>query len=462
MISHMTHNPYTQKDIKEYVHLSDDQIDEEIKLTQNAFFSWHELPIEERCAKLLDLKNCLEKRKQDCAEIISMEMGKPIFAAINEIEKCQLLCQHYADNAQQYLADKVIDSDYFMSFVTYQPLGIIFAVMPWNFPFWQVLRFAIPNLAAGNACLLKHASLSTGAGELIEQLFIEAGYPEHLFKNLIISTQQCENVIANDRVKGVTLTGSEQAGKSIASLTGKYLKKVVLELGGSDPYVILSDADLSSAAEQIVLSRLNNAGQVCIAAKRVFVQPHHHKYLIELITDLCQKYKMGDPLLADTKLGPMASQSLRENLHHQVEQSVHMGAKLCFGGNIPKMQGYFYPPTLLDNVRPGMPAFDEELFGPVISIVHAENDEYAIKLANQSHYGLGAAVFSQDLYRAKSIAKTLINAGCCFVNQLVSSDPRLPFGGINRSGFGRELSSEGIHEFCNIKTVAISNKSIEE
>lgn len=457
MTSHVTFNPYTEQNIHKYTHLTNDQICDEVGLTNEAHYAWQQLPIEKRCAKLLDLKNCLEKRKQECAEMITKEMGKPISASVKEIEKCMWLCQHYAEYAEQYLADKVIDSDYLQSFVSYQPLGIIFAIMPWNFPFWQVMRFAVPNIAVGNGCLLKHASLSTGAGDLIEQLFLDAGFPKHLFKNLIISNQQCENVIANDLVKGVTLTGSEKAGESVASLAGKYLKKVVLELGGSDPYILLSDADIRHAAEQVVTSRLSNSGQVCIAAKRVFVQPHQHKELIEAITEMSQVYKMGNPMLPETKLGPLASESLRKNLEKQVNKSIDMGAKLCFGGSVPDMQGYFYPPTLLDNVCPGMPAFDEELFGPVISVVHIENDDHAIELANQSHYGLGAAVFSRDLNRAKLIAKTLVNAGCCFVNKMVSSDPRLPFGGINRSGFGRELSKEGIHEFCNIKTVVVSN-----
>ncbi|WP_367605678.1 NAD-dependent succinate-semialdehyde dehydrogenase [Legionella sp. W05-934-2] len=462
MTSHKTHNPYTEKDLHEYRHLTTKEIDKEIQLTHQSFVNWKQESIDSRCKSLIELKQCLEKHKQRCATIISSEMGKPISDAILEVEKCMWLCQHYAENAQQYLADKVIDADYLQSFVTYQPLGIIFAIMPWNFPFWQVLRFAIPTLTAGNACLLKHASLSTGAGNLIQELFEEAGYMPHLFKNMIIDTTQCEYIIANEFVKGVTLTGSEQAGQSVASQAGKHLKKVVLELGGSDPYILLSDADLACAAEQIVKSRLNNAGQVCIAAKRVMVQPHQHSKLINLITSLSKKYKMGDPLSPDTTLGPLASKSLQVNLHNQVKESLAHGATLHFGGEIPNRQGYFYPPTLLDNVSPGMPAFDEELFGPVISIIPVKDDDQAIKLANQSQFGLGAAVFSQDINRAKTIAKTLVNAGCCFVNQLVSSDPRLPFGGINRSGYGRELSEEGIQEFCNIKTVVISKTGLPE
>lgn len=456
MTAHKTHNPYTETDLQEYKHLNTDELSAEIGLTQHAFFNWKTVSLEKRCEKLIDLKKALEKRKSDCAEIITKEMGKPITASTKEIEKCMWLCQHYADNAQEYLADKVIATDYLQSFVTYQPLGIIFAIMPWNFPFWQVLRFAIPNLAAGNACLLKHASLSTGAGKLIEEIIYEAGFPEHLFNHLIISSNQCEHVIAHEMVKGVTITGSEGAGKSVASLAGKHLKKVVLELGGSDPYILLSDADISHAARQIVQSRLNNAGQVCIAAKRVFVQPHQHERLINEITDLCGDYNMGDPLLPDTKLGPLANKDIRDTVCDQVNQSVDMGAVICFGGNIPKRQGYFFPPTLLDSVCPGMPAFDQEIFGPVVSLIHVQNDDHAIELANQSRYGLGAAIFSQDSNHAKNIAKKLISAGCCFVNQLVTSDPRLPFGGINNSGYGRELSVEGIQEFCNIKTVVIS------
>ena len=344
-----------------------------------------------------------------------------------------------------------------MAKVCHNPLGIIFGIMPWNFPFWQVFRFAVPTIMAGNAAVLKHAPISTGTGNKIEELFTLAGFPSSLFQHFIVENEGASRVIEHPYVAAITLTGSERAGRSVAAQAGKNLKKSVLELGGCDPYLVLEDADLNKAAQSIVISRLNNTGQVCIAAKRVIVIHTVEKKLVELITHHMSLFNTGDPLDPKVKLGPMARKDLRNTLQLQVEKSLKQGAKLLGGGIIPEGKGFYYPPTLLTNVKPGMPAFDEELFGPVISICSAKDEQEAILLANSGEYGLGAAVFTTDLERGERIATHEIDSGACFVNAFVASDPRLPFGGIKHSGYGRELSKEGILEFVNTKTIVVSD-----
>jgi succinate-semialdehyde dehydrogenase / glutarate-semialdehyde dehydrogenase len=382
-------------------------------------------------------------------------MGKPLAGGRSEVEKCAWVCRYYADNAEAFLAPEPAPSDASRSFVAFLPLGPVLAVMPWNFPFWQVFRFAAPALMAGNAGLLKHAANVTGCALAIEQIFKDAGFPPPLFRALLVSSQRVAAVIAAPEVKAVTLTGSTPAGRAVASKAGEMLKKTVLELGGSDPYVVLEDADLEAAAETCVASRLINSGQSCIAAKRFIVAEPVRQRFEELFVEKMRARKMGDPLQPGVDVGPQARRDLRDDLHRQVEQSVKAGARLLLGGTVPAGPGAFYPPTVLGDVRKGMPAYDEETFGPVAAIIAAKDEADAVRLANDSVFGLGAAVFTRDVERGQRIAAEELEAGSCFVNSFVKSDPRLPFGGIKESGYGRELAVFGIREFVNIKTVYV-------
>ncbi|WP_298622766.1 NAD-dependent succinate-semialdehyde dehydrogenase [uncultured Legionella sp.] len=452
-----TINPSTEELIATYDCLDEQSINNKIEKGHTAFLSWKETAFNLRRELMMQLANVLELKKDELAHLMSQEMGKPITAGKAEIDKCSWVCRHYAENAEHYLASRTIQTEMKTAKVCYKPLGIVFGIMPWNFPFWQVFRFAVPTVMAGNSALLKHAPISSGTGNQIEQLFLDAGFPPGVFQHIIVDNDGASQIIEHQHISAVTLTGSERAGSVVAAQAGKFLKKSVLELGGSDPYVILDDADLDLAARCIVASRLNNSGQVCIAAKRVIVTKLIENELISKIQKCVDAYKMGNPLDPDTKLGPLARHDLRETLHKQVEKSIKQGAKLLLGGIIPDFKGYYYPPTILTDIKPGMTAFDEELFGPVISVCTAENEEHAISLANMSAYGLGAAVFTCDLQKGEFIATNKIDAGVCFVNNFVASDPRLPFGGIKHSGYGRELSREGILEFVNTKTIAISD-----
>lgn len=453
-----TVNPATEQIIQSYHCLDDREIDKKLEESHKAYLDWKKTPFSKRKALMLKLAELLKSKTEELAHIMATEMGKPITAGIAEINKCAWLCDHYAEHAEEYLAPKIIKTEMKKAKVCHLPLGIVFAIMPWNFPFWQVFRFAVPTLMAGNVAVLKHAPASTGTGNKIEDLFLEAGFPKHVFHHLVVDNEGAAKIIEHESVIAVTLTGSGRAGSAVASHAGKFLKKSVLELGGSDPYLVLEDADLELAARCIVNSRLNNSGQVCIAAKRIIVLKSVEKELVQKIKEHIATFKMGDPLDSQTQLGPLARSDLRENLHSQVEKSLKLGAKLLVGGIIPEGKGFYYPPTMLTDVTPGMPAFDEELFGPVIAIITANNEEEGIAYANQSQYGLGAAVFTRDLEKGEHIATYEIEAGACFVNAFVASDPRLPFGGIRESGYGRELSKEGILEFVNTKTIAISNE----
>lgn len=452
-----TINPSTEELLSSYSCLSDQEISNKLEQTDQAYRSWKRSDFSLR-KKLMDqLIHLLLENKDSLSRLMALEMGKPITAGIAEIEKCARLCEHYIQHAEDYLAPRYIQTEMKIAKVCHNPLGIVFGIMPWNFPFWQVFRFAVPTIMAGNAAALRHAPISTGTGNKIEDLFLQAGFPPHLFHHFIVDNDGASRIIEHPAIVAVTLTGSERAGQSVASQAGKQLKKSVLELGGCDPYLILEDADLDLAAHHIVTSRLNNTGQVCIAAKRVIVINTVKNELIDHISKHMSQFTMGDPLDPMVKLGPMARRDLRETLHTQVEKSLKQGAKLLGGGIIPEGKGFYYPPTLLTDVMPGMPAFDEELFGPVIAVSSARDEEEAIRLANTGAYGLGAAVFTKDLKRGERIATQEIEAGVCFVNALVASDPRLPFGGIKHSGYGRELSKEGILEFVNTKTVVVND-----
>lgn len=450
-----TRNPANGDIIDTYTVIDDVTINQRISKSNDCFSKWRKSSFSERRELMCSIAEHLRIQKMTLASLMTKEMGKPITASLEEIDKCVWVCEHYAQHAENYLATREIKTDMKKSLVSYQPLGVIFAIMPWNFPFWQVFRFAAPTIMAGNVGLLSHAPISTGCGNAIENLILHAGAPKYLFQHLIVDNDGAATVIGNEYVAGVTLTGSDKAGSAVAQTAGRYLKKVMLELGGSDPYIVLEDADLDLAAECIVKSRLNNCGQVCIAAKRAIVVRGLEKTLADKIQYLVRSYIMGLPSDPNTQVGPMAREDLRVIVHQQVIDSVALGATLISGGEIPDGPGFYYPPTVLVHVRPGMPAFDEELFGPVISIITAEDEADAIKLANNSKFGLGAAVFTRDLVKGERIATYEIESGSCFVNSYVVSDPRLPFGGVKSSGFGRELSQEGILEFVNIKTIGI-------
>ncbi len=455
-MSIQTINPATEGVIRSYALLKPAQINKLINAADACYQSWRRTDFKVREQHMRQLACLLRQKREEYANLMATEMGKPITAGMAEIDKCAGVCEHYAEHAPLYLQSKLIKTEKRKSMVCYQPLGVVFAIMPWNFPFWQVFRFAAPTIMAGNVAILKHAPISTGTGNAIAELFLEAGFPQHLFQHFVLNNELAATVIAHEKIVAVTLTGSERAGSIVAANAASHLKKAVLELGGNDPYVVLADADITLAANCIVTSRLSNTGQVCIAAKRIIVVSEVADELVDQMSALVGRYQMGDPLNPATTLGPMARADLRATLQQQVLASTAKGAKIRLGGDIPKQRGFYYPPTILTNVHPGMPAFDEELFGPVICIIIADDEAHAIRLANQSRYGLGAAVFTRDLVRGERIATQDIEAGACFVNAFVASDPRLPFGGIKRSGFGRELSQEGILEFVNVKTVSIS------
>ncbi len=448
-------NPATGKEIKSYNEMTPDEIKSIINKIYETFLKWKDIDFERRRSCMNKASEILKDRKDKYARLMTDEMGKPIKQSYAEVEKCAWVCEYFAEKAETFLSDEIIDTEASDSFVTFQPLGIVLAVMPWNFPFWQVFRFAAPNLMAGNAGILKHSSNVSGCALAIEEIFRDAGFPEDLFRTVIVSSKLVGEIIENKNISAVTLTGSVPAGKSVAEKAGSVLKKTVLELGGSDPYLILGDADLEKAASTCVTSRLINAGQSCIAAKRFIIVEKVYDEFEKLFVENMKSKKMGDPLDENNDLGPQASESLRNDLHKQVEESISKGAKLLLGGKIPDKKGAYYPPTVLSNVKKGMPAYDDELFGPVAALIKVKDEEEGINVANDSIFGLGAAVFTKDEVRGREIAATKLNAGCCFVNDFVKSDPRLPFGGIKESGYGRELSVFGIREFVNIKTVYV-------
>lgn len=448
-------NPVNLEVIKTYQTMQLAEINKIINSANNAFESWRKTSFDKRSKLMLKVARVLRNNIDEYSRLMTLEMGKPFTQSKAEVEKCAWVCEYYAEKADKFLAEEIIKTDATKSFVTFQPLGVVLAVMPWNFPFWQVFRFAAPGLMAGNAGILKHASNVSGCALAIEKVFVEAGFPENLFRTILVPSSEMENVIKNDNIKAVTLTGSVPAGKAVAKTAGSVLKKSVMELGGSDPYVILEDADLEMTAETCVTARLINGGQSCIAAKRFIIVEKVYNEFEKLFIEKMKTKKMGDPFDETKHIGPQASVSLRDELHQQVEKSIKLGAKLMLGGTIPETEGAWYPPTVLSNVKKGMPAYDEELFGPVAALITAKDENEAIEIANDSIFGLGAAVFTRNFERGEKIAKEKLNAGCCFVNAFVKSDPRLPFGGIKYSGYGRELSSFGIREFVNIKTVYV-------
>ena len=423
-----------------------------LKVSENTQLSWRNLSIQNRISFLPQLAQLLLENKEEYATCITTEMHKPISQAIAEVEKCALLCNYYYENAESFLAIKSIKTDASESFVTYEPLGVILGVMPWNFPFWQVFRFAVPTLIVGNTVVVKHASNVPKSAELIQSIFEQAGFPKGCYQDLPIPSSEVAKVIANPIIKAVSLTGSEQAGVAVASEAGKHLKKCVLELGGNNAFIVLEDANLEKAVATAVNARMQNAGQSCIAAKRFFIQENIAAEFIAQFKVAIQNLKTGNPLAIETQIGSLARPDLAEELEVQVQKSIQMGAKLIIGGN---RKGAFYEPTLLTEVTTEMPIFKEETFGPVVAITIFKTIDDAIELSNQSEFGLGVSIFTQDIDFIKTKISAF-NEGAVFVNEMVKSDPRLPFGGVKKSGYGRELAIEGIKEFVNIKTVVIN------
>ncbi|MEM7583045.1 MAG: NAD-dependent succinate-semialdehyde dehydrogenase [Acidobacteriota bacterium] len=448
-------NPATGESLKTYDEMTSAEVDAAIDDAHECFLGWREVPFGERAELMHGAARVLRAKQDEYARLMALEMGKPVREGRAEIEKCALTCDYYADQAETFLKPEPIVTEAAKSFVAFEPLGVVLAVMPWNFPFWQVFRFAAPGLMAGNTGVLKHASNVPGSALAIEEVFREAGFPEHAFRTLLIGSRAVARVIENPKVKATTLTGSTPAGRAVAGTSGERLKKSVLELGGSDPYLILADADIDHAAKTCATSRLINGGQSCIAAKRFIVVAERRDEFEQKFLEAMGARRMGDPLDETTDVGPQARHDLRDELHDQVQRSIDAGARCLLGGEVPDSPGAFYPPTVLTDVVPGMPAYHEELFGPVASIIVVADEAEAIRVANDSPFGLGAAVFTADAERGEEIARHHLDAGCCFVNDFVRSDPRLPFGGVKESGYGRELSHYGIKEFVNVKTVYV-------
>jgi succinate-semialdehyde dehydrogenase/glutarate-semialdehyde dehydrogenase len=447
-------NPATGDLIKEYRGHTAEEVSRILVDVDAEFRTWRETSFEQRAGLMRRAARVQRENARRYAEIITLEMGKTITESLAEVEKCAWVCDYYADNAAKFLADEVVESDAGKSFVAFQPIGTVLAVMPWNFPFWQVMRFAAPAIMAGNAGVLKHASNVPGSALALEEVFVEAGFPKNLFRTLLIGSRQVEAVIRNPLVKAVTLTGSEPAGMQVAATAGNALKKTVLELGGSDPYIVLEDADMPSCVAASAKSRMINQGQSCIAAKRFIVVESMVEEFTKAQVAIMKGLKMGDPMDPATQVGPMARRDLMEELDEQVQRSVGQGAKLLAGGVPDKGPGAYYPPTVLGGVKKGMAVYSEETFGPVSAIIPVKDTEEAIAVANDSEFGLAGSVWTRDLKKGEEVARR-IETGAMFVNGMSKSDPRLPFGGVKKSGYGRELSHYGIREFVNIKSIWI-------
>jgi succinate-semialdehyde dehydrogenase/glutarate-semialdehyde dehydrogenase len=449
-----TINPATGERLCQYPALTDREIDDKLDVAHRAARSWRYAAIEERTSVLRRAGELLDERVIEYGRLMTLEMGKPIRAAIDEAKKCATACHFYADHAGEFLADEMVEAKNERSYVAFEPLGVVLAVMPWNFPFWQVIRFAAPAIAAGNVGLLKHASNVPQCALAIEQLFVEAGAPGGVFQTLLIGSEAVARILADDRVAAATLTGSEAAGSSVASIAGKHIKKTVLELGGSDPFIVMPSADLDTAVKTAVTARTINNGQSCIAAKRFIVAEPIADRFTDAFVDQLRALVVGDPMDERTNIGPLATAQIRQDLHDQVSRATAAGAKVRLGGRARDGAGFFYEPTVLTDVSSDSPALNEETFGPVAAVVRARDVDHAIEIANDSRFGLGAAAWTRDASEIERFARGLA-AGTVVINGMVASDPRFPFGGVKKSGYGRELSQFGIREFVNIKTVRV-------
>lgn len=451
-----TKNPATGEDLSTYEELTEEQIDSKITLANRAFESWRETSLDERKKLMSKVGMLLRERKKEYAELMTKEMGKPIKQSYEEIEKCAWTADYYVQAIESILSpDKITDIDEGEALITFEPIGIVLAVMPWNFPFWQVLRFAIPGLLAGNVGLLKHASSVQGCAQELEKLFLDAGFTQGVFTNLCISSSQVESVIRDASVKAVTLTGSENAGKAVAQQAASEIKKTVLELGGSDPFIVLKDADIDLVAEQAVRARLRNAGQTCTAAKRFIVVKEVYDEFISKYKTHFEKIVVGDPMDEATEVGPLSSEQGLADIERQVKQSIELGAVVEIGGEQINRGGFYFAPTILSNVQKGMPVYEEETFGPVAAVIKADDESDAIRIANDTRFGLGATIWSKDVDHAKELVKQ-IDAGNVYINKTMTSDGRLPFGGVKKSGYGRELSYYGPREFMNVKSMWVN------
>ncbi len=448
-------NPANNQLIKEYPEHEIAEVKRIINLVQEEFHAWRRVSFVQRAALMKNAAHVLRQKKEELAFLITQEMGKIIRESRAEVEKCAWVCDYYAENAERFLTAEIIETDAGESYVSFEPLGIVLAVMPWNFPFWQVFRFAAPALMAGNAGILKHASNVPGCALAIEKIFKEAGFPENIFRTLLIKPNLIPEVIGDRHVQAATLTGSEPAGAAVAALAGREIKKTVLELGGSDPFIVLQDADLDRAVQTAVQARMINAGQSCIAAKRFIVVEDLLPAFEQKMAEKMRALKVGDPQDESTDVGPLARPDLVKDLERQVEKSIEQGARLLLGGKAIEGPGNFYQPTVLTDVKKGMPVYEEETFGPVAAIIPVQDEDEAIAVANDSPFGLGASLWTKNIEKGKTLARE-IRAGAVFINGMVKSDPRLPFGGIKKSGYGRELSHYGIKEFVNIKTVWVA------
>lgn len=445
-------NPFTDEFITDFESLKTSDIAYKLHLAKLVYPIWKNISFDKKSSLFFKVSEILEKNKEIYARLITLEMGKVIREARAEIEKCAMLCRYYAENAEKHLADEIVATEGKKSYIRFEPLGAVFAVMPWNYPFWQAFRFAVPALMAGNVAFLKHAPNVPQCALAIENIFLQAGFEEGVFQNLFLEISDVEGVIASDIVQAVTLTGSERAGSQVASLAGKYLKKTVLELGGSDAFVVLADADLDITIPNARLSRMINIGQSCIAAKRFIIEKSIYEMFLEKFIESFKQLKFGNPLDENADYASLARPDLAKNLENQVQKSIKQGAKIALGNT--KANQSFFEPTILTGIAPDMVAFNEELFGPVASVIVAQDENEAIELANRSVYGLGASVWTKDLEKGEKVAQQL-EAGSCFVNAIVKSTPLLPFGGIKRSGYGRELSIAGIREFVNMKAIFV-------
>ena len=445
-------NPVNSQFIKEYSEMSSKKVERILTDVHKEWQHWKTTSFKTRSRFMIQLSMELRENAQKYAEIITQEMGKPISESLGEVEKSAWVCEYYAENAEQMLSDENMNSDASQSFVSFEPLGTVLAVMPWNFPFWQVFRFAAPALMAGNVAVLKHASNVMGCASAIETAIRNAGFPGNAFRNLQVGSRQVNSIIKNPVIKATTITGSEYAGSKVAEASGKEIKKSLLELGGADAFIVLNDADLKEAAIWGVFSRMLNNGQSCIAAKRFILEREIAQQFIKLLQEELKKWKIGDPMQEDTKIGPLARKDLLVDLESQIKDALDKGAEILSGGKAIEGDGHYFEPTIIKNLKPEMRIYREETFGPVFSIFIVKNSEEALKLANDSDFGLGGSLWTEDVEKGIALARR-IESGAVFVNGMTKSDPRLPFGGVKKSGFGRELSHYGIKEFVNMKTI---------
>ena len=457
----VSRNPATGEQIDSYDELTAEQLRERLARAERAFAVHRRTSFEQRSRRMRAAGDILEEEKERFGRLMTLEMGKPLAAAIAEAEKCARVCRYYADHGEGFLSEERVDTGGADSFIVYQPIGPVLAVMPWNFPFWQVFRFVAPALMAGNVGLLKHASNVPGCALAIEDVIRRAGFDDDVLQALLVDSDAVDGIIRDARVKAVTLTGSDRAGAAVAKAAGECLKKTVLELGGSDPFIVMPSADLASAAETAVTARTINNGQSCIAAKRFIVADAVYNEFRTLFVDRMRALTVGDPLEADTQVGPLATESIRAELAKQVEDTVRAGARLLTGGSVPSRSGWFYEPTVLEDIPEDSPAYRDELFGPVASLYRARDIDDAIRIANDSVFGLGSAAWTSDREEQRRFIAEL-EAGMVFINGMVASDPRLPFGGVKRSGYGRELGRVGMLEFVNVKSVVVNSGKVEQ